>query len=102
MIKTKAAVFAGTWLQARLGEIGFGLDWVYLGGISPPSWNELVVRVKPGIGMPLPFSWAVMVLTAAANTMALTQNLRVKFMVSCLLTSPQHIRQVEMTKRAPD
>src|SRR6185437_1623618 len=94
MIRTKAAVFAGTWLHSKLGEIGFGLDCVYLGGISPPSWNEWVARVNPGIGVPLPFCCAVMVLTAATNSMALKQNLLVNLMVNCLLTSPQHIRAV--------
>src|SRR5665213_2219309 len=100
MINTKAEVFAATWLHSRLGEIGCGSDCVYLGGMTPPSSNEWVASVNPGIGMALPFSCAVTALTAAMNAMALKQNLRVNLMVSFLLTSPQHIRAARIAKQA--
>ena len=48
MWSTKLTVLSGTLVHCNRGEIGFGSDCVNLAGISAPSANAVVVRVRPG------------------------------------------------------
>ena len=41
-------MLSGTLVHCNRGEIGFGSDCVNLAGISAPSANAVVVRVRPG------------------------------------------------------
>src|SRR5260370_23650243 len=82
MYKTKLTVFGGTFDHISRGETGLGSDCVNLAGISAPSANAAVVRVRPGpAGAFLGASWATAAPRAAVNRVAQIVNARVVLMV---------------------
>src|SRR6516165_1989365 len=90
-IRAKLTVFGGTLVHSSLGETGFGSDCVYLAGISEPSANAVVVRVRPGPAGPFLAAWAMAGPTPRVSRIVKVIRVRLMVMFSllryCILAS---------------
>src|SRR4051794_40026680 len=88
-IKAKLWVPGGALVQDSSGEIGDGLAWVYLSGMTPPSAKELLVRpIGGGGGVAGAAGWASANPAPKENTAAPSAKRRAKFVRLRMMVAP--------------